>query len=262
MAFQDHRLILPSRWIGVENFSRALFSVDFWKALLHSVQYCLLSLGLGFFTPIGLALLLHEVPRGKIFFRTVYYLPAVTTGSVIFVLWGQLYDPSPNGVLNQLLAAFHIAPRTFTNDPKLAMLCCIIPTIWAGVGPGCIIYLAGLRAIPEELYQAADLDGCGFFGKLFNITYPYLRALVIINFVGAFIAGFKSFDTIFILTGGGPVGATKVLGMEIWYNAYLYLKYGYAAAMAWILGSLLIGFTIVQLRILSRLEYRTASAQG
>ena len=442
MAFQDYRIIMGAKWVGLENFSDAFFSKDFWLTMYRTFWYAFLMLSLGFCAPVGLALLLHEVPRAKVLYRTLYYLPAVTTGVVIYMLWKQFYDPSPHGFLNRvygpaseivqelmvlivvgigaglaisfyhgkerepervawwmwpvfgfiptfiysrstgeratqawyrtnyaaaivwaLVAAFFLvqgirhtalwllvlvgtagslafllmttrtsdtsrapwwswlgtfgltralaglAPQVraavwrgsavvwaaaaagvliygiksvwpeyfiadtqqFLNDaspvfgipmlPAIAMACVILPQIWAGMGPGCIIYLAALRAIPEEMYEAADLDGAGFWDKVWTITIPFLKALIIINFVGAFIAAFRSFPAIFIMTAGGPANSTLVMGLDIWRNAYMYLKYGYAVSMAWVLGSLLIGFTVLQLRILSRLQFRTASAK-
>lgn len=279
MAFQDYRLLGGSRWVGLENFSNAFFNPEFWATLWRSTKFASLMLALGFLTPILLALMLHEVPRGKILYRTLYYLPAVTTGLVIAILWQQFYDKSPQGLLNRVITSVNPVidwvnlylgafgreiPRVYAQnwlgDPKTAMLAIILSLVWAGAGPGCIIYLAALRAIPEELYEAADLDGDTFWGKFRHITVPYLRPLIIINFVGAFIAAFRTFDSIIVMTGGGPANATQVLGLEIWFNAFVYLKYGYAVAMAWILGSLLIGFTVFQLRILSRLQFKTASA--
>jgi multiple sugar transport system permease protein len=138
------------------------------------------------------------------------------------------------------------------------MICVIIPAIWAGVGPGCIIYLAALKSIPEDIYEAADLDGAGPWGKIRHVTLPYLKALIIINFVGAFIGAFKSWEGIFVMTGGGPNDATRVLGLHLWYSAFAYLKFGYATAMAWIIGSAMIGFTVYQLRILRRMRFTTA----
>ena len=282
MAFQDYKVILGSKWVGLDNFSEVLFTPQVWKALWNSFQFMLLSLGLGFFTPIILALMLHEVPRGKVLYRTLYYLPAVTTGLVIMFLWKFFYNPSPAGLLNRMLDSVNsailmhanaalafahipakiplIPTQTWLGDPKLAMLCVVLPIIWAHVGPGCIIYLAALKSIPEDVYEAADLDGAGILHKIRHITIPYLRPLIIINFVGAFISAFRSFDFIFVMTGGGPMYATHVAGLEIWYNAFLYLKFGYAVAMAWLLGSLLVGFTVFQLRILSRLQFKTAGA--
>ena len=282
MAFQDYKIVLGTKWVGLDNFSEVLFTPQVWKAFWNSFVFMLLSLGFGFFTPIILALMLHEVPRGKILYRTLYYLPAVTTGLVIMFLWKFFYNPSPVGLLNRLLvgvndlllsnlnsalAFVHIPARmplfqtqTWLQDPRLAMLCVVLPIIWASVGPGCIIYLAALKGVPEDVYEAADLDGAGVLQKIGHITIPYLRPLIIINFVGAFIHAFRSFDFIFVMTGGGPMYATHVAGLEIWYNAFLYLKFGYAVAMAWLLGSLLVGFTVFQLRILSRLQFKTAGA--
>jgi len=260
MSFQDYRLIGPSKWVWLQNFSNVLFEPRFWRAMYNSGKYAALALGLGFGAPILLALMLHEVPRGKILFRTLYYLPAATTALVTMLLWKQFYDPGESGVLNQLLAALHLPAQTWLNNPHLAMISVIIPGIWAGMGPGCIIYLAALKSIPEEYYEAADLDGAGIWHKIRYITLPYLKPLIIINFVGAFIAAFRSFDAVFAMTGGGPLLATHVAGLEIWLNAFLYLNFGYAVSAAWILGSLLVGFTVWQLRILSRIQFKTAEA--
>ena len=125
------------------------------------------------------------------------------------------------------------------------------------MGPGSIIYLAALRQIPEDYYEAADVDGAGFFAKLRLITVPYLKPLLIINFVGACVGAFKSFEQVMIMTGGGR---SNVLGLFIWQNAFMYLKYGYATAMGWILASLLIGFTIFQLSYLSKVQFRLAKS--
>lgn len=271
MAFQNYRILLGADWVGISNFSQAFFDTEFWFTMLRTIQYAGLMLILGFGAPIILALLLHEIPKGKMFYRVIFYLPAVTVGVVIFMLWKQFYDPGKTGMLNQVLALLHVGPQKWLQDanhpfglvalPAVAMISVILPQIWASIGPGCIIYLAALQSIPEDIYEAADLDGCGFWGKFWRITVPYLKALIIINFVGAFIGAFRAFEPIFIMTAGGPAKQTTVLGLEIWFNAYVYLKYGFAVSMAWVLGSLLIGFTVMQLRILSRLQFRTAQAK-
>lgn len=272
MAFQDYKILLSSQWVGINNFSQAFFDLEFWLTMLRTAQYAGLMLLLGFGAPIMLALLLHEVPKGKMLYRVLYYLPAVTTGVVIYMLWKEFFDPSPLGMLNQVAHLFGVKePMKFLQDgshpfgqvwlPSVAMMCVILPQIWASVGPGCIIYLAALQSIPEEFYEAADLDGAGFMGKFWRVTIPHLRALIIINFVGAFIGSFRAFESIFLMTAGGPAKQTQVLGLEIFFNAYVYLKYGFAVSMAWVLGSMLIGFTVLQLRILSRLQFRTAQAK-
>ncbi|MHB0938109.1 MAG: extracellular solute-binding protein [Armatimonadota bacterium] len=271
IAFQDYSLLGPRPFVGVANFGKVLFAPEFWQALLFSAEYAAISLGLGFFLPVLLALLLHEIPVGSLFYRVVYFLPAVTSGIVITLLWKQLYDPNPYGVLNQvidgingMLASVHIPAeiplQTFLSDPKLALFWVLLPGIWAHVGPGCIIYLAAMKQVPEEYYEAADVDGAGFFTKFRLITIPFLKPLLIINFIGACIGSFKAFESVWIMTNGGPAGATRVLGLEIWRSAFVYLKYGHATAMGWLLASLLIGFTIFQLRYLSKVQFRLAKS--
>jgi ABC-type sugar transport system permease subunit/ABC-type glycerol-3-phosphate transport system substrate-binding protein len=262
MAFQDFRILGGSKFVGLNNFVEVLGTDTFWFGLKNSLVYVMMYLGMGFFVPIILALMLAEVPKGKMLFRTLYYLPAVTSGLVIMFLWKWFYDPSPSGLFNTILSYLHIEPQMWLSDPKLAMLCIIIPVIWAGAGPGSIIYLAALKSIPEEMYEAADVDGAGIWTKIRHVVFPMLKPLIIINFVGAFIGAAKAMENVFVMTGGGPNYATHVMGLEIWYNAFMYLKFGFATAEAWILGALLIGFTMYQLRILRELRFSLPEANS
>jgi len=255
MAFQDYKILGGTRFVGLDNFIHVTSNDIFWRALVNSIMYVGISLSIGFFIPIILALMLAEVPRGKMLYRTLYYLPAVTSGLVIMFLWKWFYDPSPQGLFNAILAWLHIPAVKWLNDSRFAMLCVILPTIWAGAGPGSIIYLAALKSVPEDMYEAADLDGAGIWAKVWHIVLPILKPLVIINLVGAFIGAFKAMENVFIMTGGGPNYATHVIGLDIWYNAFMYLKFGLATSEAWIMGSMLIGFTIYQLRILKDLRF-------
>ncbi|MHB0911830.1 MAG: extracellular solute-binding protein [Armatimonadota bacterium] len=272
MAFQDYRILGASRFVGLDNFIEAFGRDTFWIGIGNSLLYAGLSIGLGFAVPIVLAVMLHEVPKGKMLYRTLYYLPAVTSGLVIMFLWKWFYDPSPQGLFNTLIAYYNeaamhlsqhlaIGQQTWLADPKLAMLCVILPGIWAHAGPGSIIYLAALQGIPDEQYEAADLDGAGIWQKFVRITVPSLAPLIIINFIGAFIGSFKAMESIFVMTGGGPVNATHTIGLEIWYNAFMYLKFGYATAAAWIMGSMLIGFTVYQLRILRNMKFTAGGGE-
>ena len=141
----------------------------------------------------------------------------------------------------------------------VVMLWIVLPGIWAGAGPGCIIYLAAIKSIPEELYEAADVDGAGPLDKAWHVTLQYLKPLILINFVGAFVGTFHAMQNILVMTGGGPGYKTMTIGMDIFFNAFTHLKFGYATAEAWILGSLLIGFTVYQLRILKHLRFTRAA---
>jgi multiple sugar transport system permease protein len=182
----------------------------------------------------------------------------VTTGIIIMMIWRVMFDPSEHGVLNRLLMLFGVDTQGWLSDPNLAMLCVVLVGMWAGTGPGCIIYLAALKCVPEELYESADLDGASMVSKVRYVTIPTLLPLILINFLGAFIGAFHAMQNIFVLTGGGPANKTRVIGIDIFYQAFLYLDLGYATALAWILGSLLIGFTLYQLRILKHVDFRAA----
>ncbi len=334
MAFFDYRLMGRSLWVGLDNFGDVLFDRYWWASVAGALRYSFWVLALTFLPPVFLAVLLQEIPRGRLVFRTLYYLPAVIAGLVTVVLWKQFLEPTERGVLNALVLrvpaiafialglllgggaalfarrfARHRAwlgmgvclvvaaalactglrlawpilhapgetwsavlrelparlfagpaePRRWLADPETALMSCVLPMVWAGIGPGCLIYLAALKSVPEELYEAADLDGAGFADKLLFVVFPTLRALITINFVGAFIGSwYHATGAILVLTGGAA--GTEVAGLHIWYKAFTHLKFGPASAMAWMLGFLLIGFTIQQLRMLSRVEFRAAAA--
>ncbi len=333
MAFQDYRLVGDSVWVGLDNFGDVLFDGFWWQALANSFRYSFLVLLLTFIPPILLAILLQEIPRGKLIFRLIYYLPAVVAGIVALLLWKDFFEPSEQGVLNAVVlripaigfmaigagllgVSFLFARRLWLNemrwagwglvgvgvmmfftvgrlalpilfpggeavlealgqtpsrlfqhtpeayhwlaDPDTAMLSCVIPLIWAGMGPGCLIYLAALKGIPDDLYEAADMDGATFIDKILFVVFPMLKPLILINFVGAFIASFyNATGNILVMTGGAA--NTEVAGLHIWYKAFTFLQFGPATAAAWMLGVILIGFTVQQLKLLARVEFRTTT---
>ena len=300
-----------------------------WNSVWNSLIYSFLVVSFTFLPPVILAVLLDEIPKGKIVFRTLFYLPAVITGLVVIYLWKSFYDPTKFGVLNTVVMhipgigyaaialgifllffafgrrlylqhvywaagtcvvigislfifcmgfVFNIhhqlelvadasvpfykaltsappIPLKWLDDPKTALLSCVIPMIWMGMGPGCLIYLAALKGIAPDFYEAADVDGATFLDKILFIVIPNLKALLIINFVGVFIASWKSSAFILAMAGSSP--HTEVAGLRIFFEAYTRLHFGPATAMAWVLGFMLIWFTVNQLKILSRLEFKT-----
>ncbi len=266
MAFQDYRIAGESRFVGLDNFISLALDTSFWMALFRTGYYVLLNMALAFCAPIVLALMLSEIPVGKYVYRTFFFLPQVTSGLVIALLWKMMYEPTPQGFMNQLIALCNKIPfvnidtQTWLQDPKMAMLCCVIPTVWASMGMASLIYLAALKSVPEELYEAADVDGAGIFTKLRRITMPTLLPLIVINFVGAFIGTFQNMGNIFLMTFGGPGESTTVVGLLIWKEAYNNLRFSMATSMAWVLGSLLIGFTYLQIQFLKKVEFRKAES--
>ena len=276
MAFQDYNVRGFSHWVGMDNFAAALFSEEFWYAMWVALKYVLLFALFGFTAPIVLAFLLTEVPRGKVLFRTIYYLPAVLSGIVVMFLWKGFYGT--DGLINQLLNVFVVLlnwipgveiasfQKDWLKDPAFALLFVMLPVIWVGAGPGCLIYLAALKTIPEELYEAADIDGAGILQKAFHVAIPGIKGLILINFIGVIVGQMKGGgEFVLAMTQGGPYspyGATEVVGLHIYWQAFGYLKFGLATAMAWILGSMLVGFTVLQMQRLSRMEFRSAASTG
>jgi multiple sugar transport system permease protein len=273
MAFQDYRVMGGSRWVGLDNFISVFTQPIFWRALLNSLVYVALTLGIGFFLPVALALALNEIPRFGTLFRVLFYLPAMTSPLVIAFMWRWFYDKNPEGLLNSVVGPFVALANHLTGsdwpvafdwlgDPKLAMLAVVLPGVWAGAGPGSILYLAALKNIPEERYEAADLDGADWKHKILSITLPGIAPLLLINLLGAFIGGFKAMENVFVLTGGGPLYSTHTVGLEIWTNAFLFLRFGYATAAAWVLGAILVGFTLIQLRSLTRMKFTASGSRA
>ena len=319
MAFFDYRIFGASTWVFIDNFANLLWDPDWWRALLTSARYAFLVISLTFLPPVLLAILLQEVPRGKILFRVIFYLPASITGLVVILLWKTFYEPSEAGLVNRIVMqipalgwmllslaalalAFHLArrllnhslwkpalfavaaglllaaaplgplreiwraaaptallatlpePVRWLDDSRTALFSCVLPMLWAGMGPGCLIYLAALKGIPDDLYEAADIDGASFTDKILFVIVPTLRPLLIINFVGVFIAAWQAEANVLAMTAGGA--GTEVAGLHIFYKAFIFLRLGPATAAAWMLGCLLVGFTLYQLRILSRVEFR------
>ncbi|MBP5183128.1 MAG: sugar ABC transporter permease, partial [Lentisphaeria bacterium] len=261
ILFQEYRVVGESQWVGLANLAGVLFSDEWWSSIWNTFRYMAYLLTLGFLAPIVLAILLQEVSCGKIFYRTVFYLPAVMSGLVVIFMWRLFYQSGSSGILNQVIAGIlgllgiSFEPIAWLEDASWAMLACVIPTIWAHAGPGCLIYLAALKGVPDDTYEAAEIDGANFFQKIWHVTLPTLKALIIINFVGAFIAASQSGGMILIMTFGRA--NTEVAELHIFKEAYTNLRFGSAISMAWVLGTMTILFTVQNLKRLSRMEFKT-----
>jgi multiple sugar transport system permease protein len=273
ISFQNYNIRGFGEWVGMANFASALYDIEFWYSLWVTLKYAFLFMLFGFTAPIVLAFLLTEVPKGKILYRTIYYLPAVLTGLIVIYLWKSFYGQygMMNEVVNFFVYILNWLPgveiselhKNWLKDPQLALICLVLPAVWAGMGPGCLIYLAALKTVPEEIYEAADIDGAGILHKVFHVAIPNIKALIMINFIGVMVGVMKgSGNMALAMTGGGPYtpyGQTEFVGLKIFFQAFGYLRFGVATAMAWILGSMLVGFTVIQLQKLSKMEFKTAA---
>ena len=186
----------------------------------------------------------------------------MTSGIVVGLMWKEMFSGTPTGTVNQVMAALFgwagFQPVDWLGDPATVMACVILPGIWAGAGLSSLIYLAALKSVSDELYEAASIDGAGLLTKIRTITLPTIFPLILINMIGAFIGAFQSMGSIFLLTFGGPGKETMVMSMAIWQEAYVNLRFSLATSYAWILGSALLGFTYLQLKLLRRMDFRRA----
>ena len=272
MAFQDVRIMGGSRFVGIENFVRVVSNPQFVTVLVATVSYVFALLSIGFLAPIVLAILLSETKRLSVFYRVLYYAPHLMSGAVVLFIWKIFYSPTPDGFLNQMLAFLRIDdliravnstfglriqyPVSWLQNTAINKWALAFPSVWAGAGSACLVYLAALKSIDDCLYEAAEIDGAGVWAKVRHVTLPCLKPLIIIQFVGAFIHAFHNMGNILILTGGAY--DTNVIGLQIFLESFAFLRFGSAISLAWILGSVLITFTILQLGILKRVEFRRA----
>ena len=225
-----------SGYVGLANYQRALFEPDsyFWLALQHTVVYVVLSVAGVLLSALPLALLCLRARYGQAIFRTLYFLPSITPGVVlalvfyhIFGVWGQLLDSSSTAL------------------PALALL-----GVWAGAGYNMVIFLAGLTEIPRHLYDAAEIDGAGRLQQFRHITLPMLRNTLVFVTVMTVIGSFQVFTSVYIMTSGGPERSTEVIAYTIFINAFTVAgQMGYASALAWLLFGVIFAFVIVQMKI-------------
>jgi len=236
LSFTDYDLLTPPRWAGLKNYEYAFFYDDrLRQALSVTFNYVLWSVPLKLAVALALAMALDKSVRGVSFYRAVFYLPSLLGASVaIAVLWRQIFGPE--GLVNQLLAVVGIAGPSWVTDPNYALWTLVVLAIWQ-FGSPMIIFLAGLRQIPQDLYEAASMDGAGPMRQFFRITLPLLAPVIFFNLVLQTIEGFKAFTQAFIVSGGtgGPIDATLFYTLYLYEEAFANFRMGYASALAWLL---------------------------
>jgi multiple sugar transport system permease protein len=204
-----------------------------------------------------LALLMNTKVRGMGVFRTIYYLPSIVPAVANAVLWAWILN-SDFGLLNALLHVFGLPKVLWLQQPALALPALILMSLW-GLGGPMVIYLAGLQGIPNEFYEAAEIDGAGAWAKLRHVTIPLMSPIIFFTLILGIIGTFQAFTAAYLITNGGPQNATLFYVLYLWRNAFQYLKMGYAAALAWVLFFIIMGLTAFIFRgIGSRVYYEEA----
>ena len=240
--------------IGFENFIKSFSDPELKNAFGNTIYFASISVLIGTVLQISFALLLFHKFRGKNFFRALFYLPCVISQLVASLTWLVFFQYT--GVINEFLVSIGLEEfvKNWLGDVNAVKNVLIFINLWQWTGYGMVIYLAGLTAIPQDVYESAKIDGATGFKQFFSITLPLLMPAVTINLFVGITGGLKVFDLPFVLTKGGPIGASQMLSMEIYNNAFTYERFGYASAIGVEFFVFIAAITIVQLILTRRKE--------
>lgn len=244
-------------WVGLENYANLLTDQKFYLSLNNTLYMVAIAVPLGLFASFLCALLLNLKVRGQAFYRVVYFLPSIvpTVAGTILFLW--LLNPQV-GLVNSLLAKIGIEGPNWMADPNWSKPALILLGMW-GMGGTIIIYLSGLQDVPQSLIEAAELDGANWFQRLWHITIPMVSPITLFNLITGMIGMFQYFAQAYVVGGGGnlgrPLGSTLFYSVYLYQNAFLFLKMGYASAMAWILFIIILLLTLLLLKVSDRFTY-------
>lgn len=242
------------RFLGFENYARIFQDKLFWSSLEHTIFFVILSGPVLIVVGLAFALLLNRKMRGMGIFRTLFYMPSVLSVTVTGLIWGRIFAPDQLGLINAFLSRFGLGPIPFTQDPGLAMPVVAFTTLWWTVGFNMLIFLAGLQDIPEELYDAAKVDGANSWGLFRHVTLPGLRRSMLFVTVLQVIGSFQVFGQIHVMTGGGPAGHTRTIVYYIYERSFNFWQLGYGSSLAFILFIILFSLSLAQLRLFSTQE--------
>ncbi|MGI5129799.1 carbohydrate ABC transporter permease [Pseudonocardia sp. CA-107938] len=256
LSFTNFNLLQAPTWTGFSNYVR-MFTDDprYLQSLKVTFVYVLLTVPLQLGFALAVAMLLNRRLRGIAWYRSVYYIPSLLGGSVaIAVIWSQIFDD--DGVLNGFLAFFGIAGRSWISSPDTALYTLVLLNIWQ-FGSPMVIFLAGLKQVPQELYDAAAVDGAGAWRKFRSITVPMLTPIIFFNVVLQIIQAFQAFTPAYVVSGGtgGPSDSTLFYTLYLYQQGFTNLNMGYASAMAWVLLLIIATFTLINFGLARRWVY-------
>lgn len=246
-------------FVFLQNYVWSFTEGPFWNALWNSFRYTAVSVPAGMAVALGVALLVNQKLRGVTIFRTLYYIPAISSGVAVSMLWIYVFLPE-TGMLNLLLRMIGVRSIAFLQDSTWAMWALAFMSIWTGLGPKMVLYLAGLVGIPQSLYEAAELDGAGKLRSFWSVTLPMLAPTTIFVLITSTIGAMQVFTPVYMMTKGGPENSTDVVGYHIYTEAWVNFNTGLASAKSFVLLVVIGGISLLQFRLMRRqLEGYSAS---
>lgn len=262
LSFTKYDVVHAPQFVGLANYKTIIFNDPlFWKALGNTCLYVVGVVPVGVVLSLLLAVAIDQKIKFKNFFKSIFFLPTVTAIVAVSVIWKWLYAGEKYGLINFFLMKFGAQPIDWLASPTWTLPAIIIMSIWAGLGYSMILFLTGLQTIPDVMYEAAEIDGAGFWTKFFHVTLPLLKPTIVFVTMMSFIFSFQVFEQVYIMTGGqGGIGG--VLNSALTIVAYLYdmgfqkFQMGYASALAYIIFLIIFVITIINRRFMKpNVEY-------
>ncbi|HEV8308383.1 MAG TPA: sugar ABC transporter permease [Methylomirabilota bacterium] len=252
LSFHEWNMMSPEpTWVGLDNYAALLRDETFIRSLVQTAVFTVGITGCLVVFSLATALLLDQKLKQIRLYRTIYYLPAVTSVVAVGIVWLWIFDPQ-YGLLNQVLRGLGVAGPRWLADTRLALGCLVVTAAWRNVGYFATIFLAGLQGIDTMYYEAARIDGAGAWGCFRRITWPLLRPTTLFVVVMSVILSFQVFALVYVMTGGGPDGATSVVVFYLYQQAFTYFRMGYAAAIGYVLFGAIFVLTLLQFRFFGR----------
>ena len=251
ISFFEMNFLDTPVFVGVNNYIRNFNDPHILSSLKVTFKFAFSTIFIGGFLAFVFALLMNSIKKGAAIFRTIYFLPVMTSLVSMAVIWGWLYQPR-FGLINSFLGLFGIGRQMWLASPDTALGSVIASSIWQGMGFTIIIFLAGIQAIPQSFYEAAEVDGASKLQKVWYITIPLLRPTFIFLLITGFIGGLQVFDQLYVMAGNGPLNSTRGFIQLLYQRAFSYYQMGRAASMAFLLFAIIVVFTIIQFKITSK----------
>ncbi|MGQ9556116.1 MAG: carbohydrate ABC transporter permease [Anaerolineae bacterium] len=249
LGFTKWDLLTPPKWVGLGNYSDMFTKMPlFWKTMGNTFYYTILFIVPGVVLPLLVAVFMNQKARAISIYRSVFFLPVVTSTVAVALVWFWLYNPE-FGLINYFLDMVGIKGPLWLAHPKTAMPSIVIMSIWKGLGYTMVIYLAGLQGVPQELYEAAAIDGAGRWGRHRYVTLPLLTPTIFFVVVTTVMGSLQVFEQTYMLTGGGPAYSTTTLSWYIYVQAFQWMHMGFSCALAYVLFFIILVLTLIQFRL-------------